>query len=248
MNDKTDHSNKDWNGDRVQDDNTPVFSSEPGDDQAISPAPSGRPKILPLVILGALVLICLAITGGSFAFSRRELSTASTQESPDYPATQNSWVKPSESPPIGSSKEAKQAFEGGQIADLDYFILDYPYIPDVNQPGDLYIFFLDIVEESVTLSYGWCALTQEILEDNFDQMKVDFIVNTAQVPRDRLYLYDDEREDGSPCRTYVALLKSLPEGTHRFDIRVTFTQPTHDGWDMYSEGTHTFRYFVTVQH
>jgi len=168
---------------------------------------------------------------------------------PNLTATQLAWVKPAESPSLGSVDEAKTAWES-YVSYIEYLASVYPDIPDVNQPGDIYIIEVYLNEsEPLRWSYGWCATTKELLEENFSHMQFVFEVNEIPVPLKDLFIYEFSRDDGSLslCREYGTLVKQWPHGIHHLDVQITFTQPTDDGQNIYPAGTHTFKYIVTVE-
>ena len=168
----------------------------------------------------------------------------------DMTATQRAWTPPSAQPTFASVAEAKKAAETDDFAvQLENFSDGYPFQPDINQPGDVYLFnvFID-PEQTAILDYGWCTTTQEILEQNFAQMKVEFIVNGNVMDNDLLAVTEYNRSsDNGRCRVFTALITHWPSGQHHIDVNVTFLQPTDDGWNVYPAGTHTFRYYVNVR-
>lgn len=165
---------------------------------------------------------------------------------PNLTATQLAWIKPSQSPTLGTAEEAQKAVEDG-MSYLESFASVTPDTPDVNQPGDIYVFEIQMDQsESVIWSYGWCTTTQTILEENFNHMQIEFVVNGESVARDHLFIQDTTRDDGSPCRDYNATIKEWSKGQYQLEVRVTFTTPTNDGWNLYPAGTHTFKYIVTI--
>ena len=121
-------------------------------------------------------------------------------------------------------------------------------MPDINQPGDIYIFEIQLTKsEPLVWSYGWCTTTQEILEENFAHIQLEFTLNETMVPLGNFTIVESQREDGSPCREYAALVNEWTEGQHQLESRITFTQDIDDGWNVYPAGTHTFKYIVTIQ-
>ena len=166
----------------------------------------------------------------------------------DLTATQRAWTPPSAQPTFASVSEAKKAAEERTVWPLAYFAERYPDQPDINQPGDVYLYnvFLS-ADQSAIWDYGWCATTQEILERNFAQMKVEFIVNGKTLSADLVVRDYDRGNDSGRCRDHTALITHWPSGAHHLDVNVTFLIPTDDGWNVYPAGTHTFRYFVNVK-
>lgn len=167
----------------------------------------------------------------------------------DMTATQRAWTPPSAQPTFASMSETKKAVEEQALWSLAFYAERYPDQPDINQPGDVYLFNVFLgADRSALWEYGWCTTTQEILEQNFAQMKVEFIVNGKVLSNDALVIRDYDRANTSGrCRDLTALIAHWPRGTHHLDVNVTFLKPTDDGWNVYPAGTHTFRYFVNVK-
>ena len=135
--------------------------------------------------------------------------------------------------------------EGGDY--LESYALDFPDIPDINQPGDVYTYNVEL-SDSVPLiwSYGWCTTTSAILEDNFKHIQIDFVVDDETLPTTDIAIIDSQRDDGSPCRDYAALVKEWTPGQHQLQTQVTFTEDINDGWNLYPKGMHTYEYIVSV--
>ena len=165
---------------------------------------------------------------------------------PDLTATQSAWTKPNQSPTLGTAEEAQNAFEAGMLY-LESFAVEVPDTPEINQPGDIYIYRIQLEQpEPLVWTYGWCTTTSAILEENFTHMQVEFIINEAPAAPDHFFIQDEIGDDGSACREYTTTLNNWPSGQHQLEVRVTFTSPTDDGWNIYPTGTHTFKYMVNV--
>ena len=166
---------------------------------------------------------------------------------PNLTATQQAWVKPAQSPSLGSAEEAKSAVDAGTNT-LESFAYVYPDTPEINQPGDVYIYEIQLTESTpLVWSYGWCTTTQEILVENFSHIDLDFTVNGTTASSGSFVVNEYERSDGGRCREHAALIVDWPVGTHQLETRITFTQALNDGWDIYPAGTHTYKYIVTIQ-
>ena len=182
--------------------------------------------------------------------TRRPTRTPAPNETPrpDLTATQLAWVKPSESPSLASTAEANSAFASGIIY-LETYASVVPEMPEINQPGDLYLYDIPLPGSGkfpVAWSYGWCASQKDILEDNFESIQLDFTINEVSQPLDQFVIIETPHEDGSYCREYAALVDHWPKGVHHLETHVTFTQDVHDGWNLYPAGTHTYKYIVSV--
>ena len=166
---------------------------------------------------------------------------------PNLTATQLAWVRPIQPPALGSAEEAKTALDSN-VSYLEDLSSVFPDTPEINQPGDVYIFEINLEKsEPLLWSYGWCTTTQEILEENFTHIHLVFTINETPAPISQFVVTESPREDGSPCRTYSALITRWTQGQHHIETRVTFTQAIDDGWNIYPAGTHTFKYIVTAE-
>lgn len=155
-------------------------------------------------------------------------------------------IKPASPPSLGSAEEASEAIDIG-VFYLKEFSSEIPDLPDINQPGDVYIYDVQLFDSMpLVWAYGWCTTTQEILEENFAHIQLEFMVNGTPVPSDNFAVMDYQRTDGSPCREYAVLVKEWAPGQHQLESHVTFKQAIHDGWDLYPGGTHIYKYIVTA--
>lgn len=180
--------------------------------------------------------------------TREPIATAAPTRTPvpNLTATQGAWIKPAVLPSMGDAEEARSAVDAG-ISYIESFAFVFPETPEINQPGDVYVYEIQLTE-SVPLvwAYGWCATTQSILEDNFSSIRLDFLLNESVIPSAMLATTDYQREDGSACREIAALVQSWISGTHHLETRITFAQAIHDGWNLFPAGTHTHKYVVTL--
>lgn len=214
-----------------------------------------------ITLVACFVLFLIGFSAYQSARSqRREVSTPPTlypnftprpAATPNLTATQIAWVKPSESPILANAEEADRANEENSVDTLMQRSIIIPDQPEINQPGDVYIFEIRLSQsEPLRWTYGWCATTNKILEENFAQMKLEFVMNGAPISDDYIATNTWQRDSdsgGGSCRSYIALITNWPSGTHQLEVRVTFLLPTNDGWNLYPAGTHIFKYFVFVE-
>lgn len=165
---------------------------------------------------------------------------------PDLTATQGAWTRPAELPSLGNAQDVRSALNAG-TSTLESFAFVFPSTPEINQPGDVYVYEIQLTESlPLVWSYGWCTTTQSILEDNFSHIQLNFVLNETAIPSSVLAATDYQRDDGSACREIAALVQSWTTGTHQLETRITFTQAIHDGWNLFPAGTHTYKYVVTL--
>lgn len=214
-------------------------------------------RVLWYTIGGIVLISCCGLILLGYLFSQTsQFKQLTTFPSIDYTpaptadirATENAWVKPARQPTLGSFAEAAAAVKAQNIYPVETGTDYYPTMPDINQPGDLYPFAITMTgSEKRMWSYGWCTLTTRLLDANFDQMKVEFLLNGVPVSSDNIASADSQADTDRYCRTLSVLVKEWPTGTHLLRTNVTFLRPTDDGWNVYPAGTHSFLYYVTVK-
>jgi hypothetical protein len=159
---------------------------------------------------------------------------------------QEPLAKAEEPPSFAAAEEAGAMLQtGGDY--LESYAVSFPDIPDINQPGDIYTYNIEL-NDSIPLiwEYGWCTTTTEILEENFQHIQVIFTADATAVPDGNIAIIDSQREDGSPCRDYVVLVNKWTPGQHQLQTQVIFTEDIDDGWNLYPAGIHTYEYIVSV--
>jgi hypothetical protein len=157
-------------------------------------------------------------------------------------------VKQVESPKIGTIEEAERASKKN-ISNLRNLSRVHPDLSSVNQPGDVYQYEVTLEESRPALwSYNWCTTSQKLLDENFQDIKLEFFVGETAMPHTKLAVRNFRTSDNLYCREYYALVSTWPRGRFQLETRVTFLKDLHDGLDRYPAGTHYFRDTVTVKH
>jgi len=245
------------------------------DDNNNVPIESGNPNKQTLIILmlGVIILGVCALAGLGYLWfqsgqdspfsnifptataTRRPASVpTSTLAELDVPtlavpdATQQPLEKADQPPSYTSAEAAKAAMDDGATDYLESYAVDFPDIPDINQPGDVYTYNLFVYPSPVPLlwTYGWCTTTSEILDDNFKHIDIEFVAEDTTVAKENIAIIDSSRDDGSPCRDYVVLIDKWTPGEHQLQTRVNFTEDIDDGWNVYPAGIHTYEYIVPI--
>jgi len=154
-------------------------------------------------------------------------------------------VTPSGPPTIASKEDASSAFASGgrfleEFAREDYDSADYA------KPGTL-IFTIPLNEdESPIWLYAWCTATTEVLNQNFQNIELKFMLDGVEVPLDQL-VNEDLENSGQQCRLYYTALTDWPAGEHHLSITSTFTKPINDGFSDYEAGDYVLEYDVFVR-
>ncbi|MBN1538285.1 MAG: hypothetical protein JW908_16225 [Anaerolineales bacterium] len=100
--------------------------------------------------------------------------------------------------------------------------------------------------QDVIWSWGWCATTQDILDDNIEHIEISLSLNGEDVSLDDFASFEGEN-NGQFCRFYYTLLSDWPAGQHSLQTIATFTEPINDGSLDYPAGTQTFQFDVYIK-
>jgi eukaryotic-like serine/threonine-protein kinase len=98
--------------------------------------------------------------------------------------------------------------------------------------------------------WGWCATSDEILEQNMAKIVVVFNADGYTIPKDRLanetYESTDPDYKGWKCRNYLTVLRDWKPGTYRLTETITFSSAINDGKDTFEAGNMTREYTVNI--
>ncbi|RPI33126.1 MAG: peptidase S41 [Chloroflexota bacterium] len=152
-------------------------------------------------------------------------------------------ITPSGKPEIASESEAEAAFTSGaefleQKARQEYTAADYA------QPGTLPFTVTLSTSETTIWGYAWCAKDAETLEQNFDNIELQFILDGDDVTSQMSTM--EVESNGQQCRLVFTALSEWPEGEHHLSITATFTATINDGTADYEPGDYILEYAVFV--
>ncbi len=184
------------------------------------------------------VLVCSAGEGEKGVGLDEERQPPQEEEQPPEEAGER------QSPRIGSVVESEMALAAGvpwltELAEEEYEV--------TSQAGETYTYTVTLGQSrDVIWIYGWCTTTEELLEQNFENITLDFSVNDEDISLNRFALLESSLED-QECRLYYALVTDWPQGEHLLVTQVTFETELDDGTDIYPAGTHWYKTIVTVR-
>lgn len=95
----------------------------------------------------------------------------------------------------------------------------------------------------IKLSWGWCATTKEILDQNLQNMQIEFIIdgmNVSKVMSEREYSIE-----GGLCHVYEGIIRTWPLGQHMILYKMVFLQKVNDG-EADFEGENNRTYIINV--
>lgn len=197
--------------------------------------------------------IVLLITGGLFLTScllpgmiplnpesTQTAEPAATSESSGLAAPQGSIPTIETDPNV--VLESLQEREGVYLASL---AKEQYTDEDTAQPGTL-TYTVEITEDTPTyFNYGWCTTTEEILEQNFEHIKIGLYFNGDALPGEVVHPITYQISD-MVCLDFVALLSDWPNGEYTLRAVATFDEQINDGIADFEAGDYIYEYNVTV--
>jgi hypothetical protein len=98
--------------------------------------------------------------------------------------------------------------------------------------------------------WGWCATTDEILQQNMTRIDVIFNADGYVIPQDQLardtYESTDTELKGWKCQDYLTILRDWKPGTYELKETISFSEPIHDGKDAFEAGSMFREYTVHI--
>ena len=127
-----------------------------------------------------------------------------------------------------------------QLAEERYTEEDYA------KPGTL-TYTVNITDDKPTyLNYGWCTTTEEILQQNFEHIKVGLYFNDEPLGRDVVHPITFTRSDNFVCLEFGVLMSDWKPGEYKLRAVATFDEKINDGAADFEAGDYIFEYNVTV--
>jgi serine/threonine protein kinase len=98
--------------------------------------------------------------------------------------------------------------------------------------------------------WGWCAVSDEILQENMTKIDVVFIADGYEIPKDQLanqtYESTDTTLKGWKCRDTLTVLRDWKPGTYKLKETITFSSEINDGKDTFEAGDMFREYTVNI--
>jgi hypothetical protein len=197
--------------------------------------------IVLLIASGLLLTSCLL--PGMIPLSPEGTASAESTE-PAEPAETNA---PAEAMPTMETDsnvvlEAMQTREGVYLASL---AKEEYTEADTAKPGTL-TYTVEITDDTPTyFNYGWCTTTDEILQQNFEHIKIGLYFNGEALSSDVVHPITYQLTD-MVCLDFVALLSNWPNGEYQLTAVATFDEQINDGLADFEAGDYIYEYNVTV--
>ena len=155
-------------------------------------------------------------------------------------------------PTLGTASETKSAIESSSANALEQLAAEAYTPEDFMQMDKTFQYTIDLTSDEPALwSYGWCATTSAILQDNLKHITPRFLMNDIPVAISRFYTFTSRTTDSQSgktlqCQSYAMLVSHWPQGTTSLQTIATFDALVNDGLNDYPAGTQTFDYTVTL--
>jgi hypothetical protein len=117
---------------------------------------------------------------------------------------------------------------------------------EIARPGTL-TFTVNVTDKKPTyFNYGWCAVDEERLRQNFEHIAVKLYINDVELGKDVVHNLTFTSPDNLRCLDFGVLILEWPVGEYRLEAVSTFDEKINDGLADYEAGDYVFVYNVTV--
>ena len=176
------------------------------------------------------------------------------QTNTSIPVDTSTPLPVSASPVIASVEETKNFIgrKGGYmqalwLSGLYSYATTFPDQDRPYQPGDILIYKINLSETTSALwVHEACAPTQEVLDEMFSNITIEFILNNELVPLSSFASIEGKFFGGNPCRSYVALINQWSSGDHILETRVTYEKSYENIGSGQLIGTYIWKFLVNV--
>jgi C-terminal processing protease CtpA/Prc len=158
-------------------------------------------------------------------------------------------VIPISDPIFSDPVEVQKIYNEGKVGYLEQYAKE-KYSNSL-ETGKVFPYSI-VLQESTPMvwGFGWCATSQEILEQNLSQIVMNFTLNGKVVPVDKIAAVDQNVKDANGnniwCRTATLVPDKWPSGEHHLETEITFKSKINDGMTDYPAGAIKNEYTVYV--
>jgi hypothetical protein len=139
-----------------------------------------------------------------------------------------------------------ETLRGGEWVYLQALAEEQYTEADFAKPGTL-TFTVNITEDKPTyFNYGWCTTTEEILQQNFEHIKIGLFFNGEPLGEDVVHPVTFTRPDGFVCLDFGVLMSDWAPGEYKLEAVATFDEKINDGAADFEAGDYIYEYNVTV--
>ena len=118
---------------------------------------------------------------------------------------------------------------------------------DFAGPGTL-TYTVNITDDKPTyFNYGWCAVDEDTLRQNFEHIRVKLYINDNELGNDVVHNLTFTSPNNLLCLDFGVLILEWPPGEYKLEAVSTFNEQINDGLADYEAGDYIFVYNVTVE-
>ena len=149
--------------------------------------------------------------------------------------------------------DAERVFEYSEIENITYLAKEKYFLSDYNKMNNTLTFTVNMnISKPVLWKANWCAKNKQTLEENLQQIQVQFFLNNDEILPARFAHEYYENEDvgemnGWNCFVYKTVLTDWKPGTYEIITKFNFLRKINDGRYDYPKGWQASLYTVTVK-
>ncbi len=111
------------------------------------------------------------------------------------------------------------------------------------EPGEMFFEGVVPYTQPVLVSSGWCTITPEVLDQNFEHIVYTWVADGVSVDMGSVYVTDEFQVDRY-CRVFTGIIRLWPLGEHEIIIDMYFDALLNDGWGTYLAGHYTDIFYI----
>ncbi|NOT04795.1 MAG: peptidase S41 [Anaerolineales bacterium] len=158
---------------------------------------------------------------------------------------QGAGLIPSGPPEMASAAAASSALTSGKSF-LEDLAREQYESADFGVPGTLTYTIPLTKTDTLVWLYAWCTASTEILNQNFENIDLKFVLDGEEIPLDK-FRKEDLENGGQQCRLYYTALSKWPAGEHHLSTKATFKAAINDGTADYEPGDYILDYAVYLK-
>ena len=199
--------------------------------------PSGSMPKFVIILSGLLIMSCMLpgmipLNNDATEAAEAPEPTASSAEMPTMEKDANKVI---------------EALQGSDWVYLQALAEEQYTADDFARPGRL-TFTVNITDDKSTyFNYAWCTTTEEILQQNFEHIRVGLFFNGEGLGEDVVHPVTYTSSNDMTCLDFGVLMSDWPAGEYKLEAVATFEEQINDGIADYEAGDYIFEYNVTVK-
>ena len=140
-----------------------------------------------------------------------------------------------------------QALNGQNWHYLQALAKEQYTVEELNKPGTV-SFTVTITDDLPTyFVYGWCAVDEQTLKQNFEHITVKMYFNGDELGGDVVQQLSYTSADNLACLDFGVLMSQWPDGHYTLKAVATFDEKLNDGMADYEPGNYGSEYNITVK-